>query len=388
MTLLGSRPVRRPRRLGPHAQPEGDVLEDRHVREQRVVLEHEAHLALAHVGVGRVLAVEQHAARIGHLQPGDDAQQRRLARARGPEQRHQLAGRDVEVQVVADDGGAEALVEVADFDRSWSFAPFAAPRASAPSRAARPRTSAPASPAPAAPAARPPRRRRRTGTRCRGSRCAAACVLVWPRMWPETTLTAPNSPIARALHRITPYSSAHFTLGIVTRQKICQPPAPSTRAASSCSLPCACISGISSRATKGKVTNTVASTMPGHREDHLQVVVAQPFAEPALQAEHQHVDQAGDHRAHRERQVDQRQQHVLAAEVELGDAPGRGHAEHQVHRHADAGGDQRELDGGERIGLDDRRQVHVPRPSSAPRRTPIASGTNRKSGEKRPAPRR
>ena len=33
---------------------------------------------------------------------------------------------------------------------------------------------------------------------CRG------IVLVWPRMWPDTTDTAPNSPMARALHRITP----------------------------------------------------------------------------------------------------------------------------------------------------------------------------------------
>ena len=29
-------------------------------------------------------------------------------------------------------------------------------------------------------------------------------VFVWPRMWPLTTETAPNSPIARALHKITP----------------------------------------------------------------------------------------------------------------------------------------------------------------------------------------
>ena len=36
-----------------------------------------------------------------------------------------------------------------------------------------------------------------------------------------------------------------------------------TSAASSSSVPCACISGISSRATKGKVTKIVASTMPG-----------------------------------------------------------------------------------------------------------------------------
>src|SRR6266513_2273295 len=43
-------------------------------------------------------------------------------------------------------------------------------------------------------------------------------VLVSPRIWPETPETAPNSPIARALQRITPYSSAHFTFGSVTRR--------------------------------------------------------------------------------------------------------------------------------------------------------------------------
>ena len=29
-------------------------------------------------------------------------------------------------------------------------------------------------------------------------------VFVSPRMWPLTTETAPNSPMARALHRMTP----------------------------------------------------------------------------------------------------------------------------------------------------------------------------------------
>ena len=52
-------------------------------------------------------------------------------------------------------------------------------------------------------------------------------------------------------------------LGSVTCQKVCQPEAPSVSAASSSSVPCACISGISSRATNGKVTKIVASTMPG-----------------------------------------------------------------------------------------------------------------------------
>ena len=82
-------------------------------------------------------------------------------------------------------------------------------------------------------------------------------------MCPDTTETAPNSPIARALHRITPYSSPHLMLGKVTRRNICQPDAPNTRAASSSSVPCACINGISSRATNGKVTKMVAITMPG-----------------------------------------------------------------------------------------------------------------------------
>src|SRR5690606_24341711 len=59
------------------------------------------------------------------------------------------------------------------------------------------------------------------------------------------------------------YSSAHLIFGKVTCQNTCQPLAPSTTAASSSSLPCACINGMSSRATNGKVTKIVASKMPG-----------------------------------------------------------------------------------------------------------------------------
>ena len=51
--------------------------------------------------------------------------------------------------------------------------------------------------------------------------------------------------------------------GSVTRTSICQPLAPSVSAASSSELPCACITASTSRATKGKVTNMVAITMPG-----------------------------------------------------------------------------------------------------------------------------
>ena len=91
----------RPDRAGPDPQPEGDVLEHAHVPEQRVVLEHEPDLALAHRLIGRVLAVEADRAAVGRLQPGDDAQQRGLARPGRAEQRHQLAARHVEVHVVA-----------------------------------------------------------------------------------------------------------------------------------------------------------------------------------------------------------------------------------------------------------------------------------------------
>ena len=95
----------------------------------------------------------------------------------------------------------------------------------------------------------------------------------------------------------------------------------------------------------------------GHGEDDLDVVFGQPGAQPALRAENQHVDQARHHRRHRERQVDQRRQESLAAELELGDGPGRGHAEHQIQRHRDGGGDQRQADRAPGIGLLERLDI-------------------------------
>ena len=82
-------------------------------------------------------------------------------------------------------------------------------------------------------------------------------------MWPETTYTAPNSPIARALHRMMPYSRPYLMFGSVMRRKICQPRAPRLTPATSSSEPIASITGSSSRATKGKVTKAVARIRPG-----------------------------------------------------------------------------------------------------------------------------
>ena len=72
-------------------------------------------------------------------------------------------------------------------------------------------------------------------------------------------------------------------LGSVTRQKVCQPLAPSDAAPPPPPrVPCACISGISSRATNGKVTNIVASTMPGTAKMILMSCSCEPRPEPAL----------------------------------------------------------------------------------------------------------
>ena len=170
-------------------------------------------------------------------------------------------------------------------------------------------------------------------------------------------------------------------LGSVTLQNICQPEAPSTSAASSSSRPCACISGISSRATNGKVTKIVASTMPGTAKMILMSCSLEPGPEPALRAEHQHVDQARDHRRDRERQVDQRDQQLLAAEIELGDRPGGRDAEHEVQRHGDGRGQQRQPDGRQRIGLDERREVDAPSPLRNASTNTATSGSSRKSSE-------
>ena len=120
--VLGEAP-----RARPHAQAEGDVLEHRHVAEERVVLEHEADAALSHVAHGRVLAREQHLAAVGPLEPGDDPQQARLARARGAEERHQLARRDVQAHVVHRDEGAERLRHAAHLNRHGTPPPAAGP---------------------------------------------------------------------------------------------------------------------------------------------------------------------------------------------------------------------------------------------------------------------
>ena len=112
--LVGDLVVRRAMRSRSHAEAERDVLEHRHVAEERVVLKHEPDAALARLPVRRVLAVEQHAALVGRFEPGNDAQQRRLAAARRAEQRHELARAHLEADVAQGREAAERLADVPD----------------------------------------------------------------------------------------------------------------------------------------------------------------------------------------------------------------------------------------------------------------------------------
>ena len=80
------------------------------------MLEDEADLALAHVPLRGILAVEEHAALVLPLQPRDDPQQRRLAAARRAEQGDQLPRGEVERHVVEGDEPAERLPDPLNLD--------------------------------------------------------------------------------------------------------------------------------------------------------------------------------------------------------------------------------------------------------------------------------
>src|ERR1017187_10220278 len=247
-----------------HTQPEGDVFEHRHVAKQCVVLKYEPDLALANAHVAGVLAVKQHLAGVRRFQPRDYPEQRGLARPRQPQQRDQLAGFDMQVDIVNRDEIAEPLADVSELDthaatliaRSSCSCFTGTTRRSRKRLAMSVAIASIVSSDETANAAPNWQSLYRIST-------YSGIVFVCPRICPETTETAPNSPIARALHNTSPYSSPHLTLGIVTRKNICHPPAPSTIAASSSSLPTACMIGMSSRAASGNVTKSVASTIPG-----------------------------------------------------------------------------------------------------------------------------
>ena len=92
-----------------------DVLLRREHRDQIEALEHEADVArapvrqLAAFHLLEVLARDRELAAVRAIEPADQVEQRRLARARRPQQRQQFPGPHVEVHVVQRREDAEAL---------------------------------------------------------------------------------------------------------------------------------------------------------------------------------------------------------------------------------------------------------------------------------------
>ena len=93
-------------------QPEGQVLLDGHVRVERVVLEDHRDVAILGSEVVDDPLPDPDLAAADLLEPGQHAQRRGLAAARGPNHDHQLAVLDREVQVI--DGLGPVVVDLRD----------------------------------------------------------------------------------------------------------------------------------------------------------------------------------------------------------------------------------------------------------------------------------
>ena len=99
-------------------QTEGDVVLDRQVREERVVLEHRVHVPLVGRRLRHVHPVEQDLALRRTLEAGDQAKRGRLPAARRPQEREELARGHLQVDPGDRLDFAEALDQVDELDLS------------------------------------------------------------------------------------------------------------------------------------------------------------------------------------------------------------------------------------------------------------------------------
>src|SRR5690606_10017732 len=97
-------------------QPVADVLFHVQVRKDCVALEYHVRRPPVRGHAGHRLAVDQERAGRGLLDPREDAQERGLAAARRPEQREDLAPRDVEIDLPQHGQRAEALLDLPELD--------------------------------------------------------------------------------------------------------------------------------------------------------------------------------------------------------------------------------------------------------------------------------
>jgi len=99
----------------------GDVPRHVHVREQRIVLEHHADVALVRRGAHDLVVTETNAAMVGPHEACEHHQQCRLARARRSEQGEELAATDCEIDFIERTHCAIGLGHLAHGDRQRSF---------------------------------------------------------------------------------------------------------------------------------------------------------------------------------------------------------------------------------------------------------------------------
>ena len=97
-----------------HPEPEGDILEHREVRKERVVLEHERHVARVDGRFCDIDAAQADPSPVRRINPGDHAQDRGLAAAGGPEEGEELAAPDREVDAGHRAHVAKMLLEALD----------------------------------------------------------------------------------------------------------------------------------------------------------------------------------------------------------------------------------------------------------------------------------
>ena len=95
---------------------EGEVLAHRHVRVERVVLEHHRDVALFRRHVVDAAVADADLARADLLEAGDHAQQRRLAASRRTDEHGERAVGDVDVDAVQHSSRAEVLLDRLDRD--------------------------------------------------------------------------------------------------------------------------------------------------------------------------------------------------------------------------------------------------------------------------------
>ncbi|MCD6672124.1 MAG: hypothetical protein LT106_04650 [Burkholderiaceae bacterium] len=92
-----------------HAQTECDVLEARHVREERVALEDHSEIPPEGRDLVHAPAVDHHLAGVGRMKAGNEVQGGRLSAARRAEQRDELAVGHVEIDPLENLRRAEIL---------------------------------------------------------------------------------------------------------------------------------------------------------------------------------------------------------------------------------------------------------------------------------------